>query len=343
MFKEFIARDSTKKLIYFSVLVLLLYSLRSIFDLVLLTFLFSYFIDNVKEFIVVKLNKFIKISPQLITFIIYILITLLLVFVSVKYIPIAINQSITLVEHVSNIQIENSKYIAQILEQIDIEKYIQMSVNNIVTLATHFGKGIFNLFLALILSLFFVLQKDQIKCFMKKFSKSKISPFYEYLSYFGKSFLNSFGKVIQAQIIIALVNTFISLIGLYFIGFKSLIALGFMIFILSLIPVAGVIISLVPLCLMAFEMGGIVKVIYVLVMIAIIHSFESYVLNPKLMSNKTNLPVFFTFVILIISEHFMGAWGLLLGIPIVIFILDMFGVDLSNNSKSVGYLHKKMN
>lgn len=52
-------------------------------------------------------------------------------------------------------------------------------------------------------------------------------------------------------------------------------------------------------------------------------------LNPKLMANKTNLPVFFTFVILIVSEHFMGTWGLLLGIPIVIFILDMIGVDLT--------------
>jgi len=47
------------------------------------------------------------------------------------------------------------------------------------------------------------------------------------------------------------------------------------------------------------------------------------------MSDTTNLPIFFTFATLIVSDHFMGIWGLLLGIPIFIFIIDLLGVDLS--------------
>ena len=35
------------------------------------------------------------------------------------------------------------------------------------------------------------------------------------------------------------------------------------------------------------------------------------------------LPIFFTFLILIVSEHLMGVWGLLLGIPLFIFVLDV--------------------
>mgnify|MGYP002422964040 CR=1 FL=1 len=141
-------------------------------------------------------------------------------------------------------------------------------------------------------------------------------------------FLNSFGKVIQAQILIALVNTILSVITLSILHFPQLVTLGFMIFVLSLIPVAGVIISLVPLCLIAFNIGGLTKVVSVLIMVAVIHCIESYILNPKLKTSKIKIPIFFTFVILIVSEHILGMWGLLIGIPLFMFILDLLGVKI---------------
>ena len=53
--------------------------------------------------------------------------------------------------------------------------------------------------------------------------------------------------MIEAQFIIAIVNTFLSVIVLMILGFPQIVGLGIMIFFLGLIPVAGVIISLVPL------------------------------------------------------------------------------------------------
>lgn len=99
-----------------------------------------------------------------------------------------------------------------------------------------------------------------------------------------------------------------------------------MIFVLGLIPVAGVIISLIPLCTIAFSIGGFIKVIYVLVMVVVLHSLEAYLLNPKLMASKTNLPMFYTFIVLIFSEHFFGVWGLIVGIPTFVFLLDILDV-----------------
>lgn len=331
MLKEFFQRESTKKLIYFIILIVLLYSVKSMFNLFLLTFLFAYFVDTIQDFILKRTSDFIKISPKVVTVIIYCFIAVLIVFAIDRYIPLAVNQGVALMKHISNLEFTDYQYINEIIQQVDIAKYAKMATDNLVTWATNIGKWVFDIFMALILSLFFVLEKERIKKFMNKFNESKIASFYKYTVYLGNSFLNSFGKVIQAQILIALVNTGISVVGLTVIGFKSLVAIGAMIFVLSLIPVAGVIISLIPICLMAFEIGGIIKIVYVLIMVAIIHAFESYVLNPKLMSNKTNLPVFFTFMILIVSESLMGTWGLLLGIPIVIFILDMLGMDLNDN------------
>lgn len=333
MLKEIWEKQGTKKFIYFVVLICILYFIKPMFNVFLLTFLIAYFVDTTKSFIVKKLKPVCRVSPRLVTIIIYVFITFLIVSASLKYIPMAVNEGVHIAEQISDMELPKSKYITRVLEQVDIGKYTHMGVNSLVEGAANVGKWAVNIFLALILSLFFVLQKEEVLSFVRKFKTSKISGFYDYIHYFGKSFMNSFAKVIQAQILIAIFNTGISIVGLYIIGFKSLLALGLMIFILSLIPVAGAIISLIPLCFIAFQIGGVIKVLYVLIMIGIIHAFESYVLNPKLMSNKTHLPVFFTFVILIVSEHFMGTWGLLLGIPIVIFILDMLGVNLENDKK----------
>jgi len=61
-------------------------------------------------------------------------------------------------------------------------------------------------------------------------------------------------------------------------------------------------------------------------MIVALHALETYFLNPTLMSIKTKLPIFFTFIVLIMAEHFMGVWGLLFGIPLFLFFLDLIDV-----------------
>ncbi|MEE5730434.1 AI-2E family transporter, partial [Streptococcus pneumoniae] len=66
--------------------------------------------------------------------------------------------------------------------------------------------------------------------------------------------------------------------------------------------------------------------LYIVLVIFAIHAIETYFLNPKLMSAKTELPIFFTFTVLIFSEHFFGIWGLIIGIPIFVFLLDILDV-----------------
>lgn len=125
---------------------------------------------------------------------------------------------------------------------------------------------------------------------------------------------------------IALFNTFFTVIGLWILGFPYLFALSIMIFMLSLIPVVGFVISLIPLCIIGYSIGGLEMTIYVLAMIAVLHFVEGYFLNPKLMSSKMNLPMFYTFIVLLFSEHYIGVWGLILGIPIFVFFLDILDI-----------------
>ena len=98
-------------------------------------------------------------------------------------------------------------------------------------------------------------------------------------------------------------------------------------FVLKLLyPHLAVIISLLPLTVIAYNVGGVIKIIEVFVMIGCVHALESYILNPKLMSNRTKLPVCIVFAVLLIGEHYLGVWGLLIGVPLVMFAVERLDV-----------------
>ena len=94
---------------------------------------------------------------------------------------------------------------------------------------------------------------------------------------------------------------------------------------MSMIPVAGVIISAIPMMLIGYTVGGVKYIIYIIIMLCVVHALEAYVLNPKLMSSRTELPIFYTFVVLYVSEHLFGMWGLI-GSPLLILLLGILGV-----------------
>lgn len=335
-FINFFSKESTKKGLLLISIIIFFYIFKSLLNIFLLTFLFSYIMNSIQVSILKKFNKVTLAKENLVTSILYMGLFSFIIFIFIKYIPQLINQTKSLVSYLSELQFTSDsqnldvvqKYLNSLLSKIDIKSYIKSGLNASIQLASDIGKWGINIFISIMLSMFFLLEKRTVIKFMKKFESSKISGIYKYLVYFGKNFLNSFGKVMQAQILIALINTVLSVVTLYILNFQQLLTLGFMIFVLSLIPVAGVIISLIPLSIIAFNIGGLTKVVYVLIMVAVIHCIESYILNPKLMSSKVKIPIFFTFIVLIVSQHILGMWGLLIGIPLFMFILDLLGVKI---------------
>ena len=330
---EFFKKEIIRRILFIIIFLTLIVIFFPMIDLLILSFLFSYLLSNVQATLEKVFNRFFKVHSIFFTFIIYLVMFLTAGIFLYKYLPIALKEGSEIINFASEFSLANSmpqNYFTRTLMDIfkpeDIEFYKEELFNKLIKFATDAGKWSANILIALILSLFFNLEKRRIFDFLRKFKDSKVGWAYGYCTYFGRSFLNSFGKVMNAQILIAIVNTVLSLLGLFLFGFPSLVALGFMIFILSLIPVAGVVISLIPLSLIAFKLGGIVKVLAVLIMVAVIHFIEGYFLNPKLMADKTELPMFMTFVVLIVSEHFLGIWGLLIGIPLFIFLLELADV-----------------
>jgi predicted PurR-regulated permease PerM len=332
--------DILKKSSAILILVVVFYLFRSMMDLLLLTFMFTYGFYSAHDFIYRNVNKYVKISRNIVAMAVYLILILVIVLLGIKYVPLLIQQLIEITNQISAFDISSVKdkihpRIYELIQGVNIKDYIRTAGTNLIETITNIGKIGLNVFIAFILSLFFVLEKEELKNFGKRLENSNAAYLFRFYKYFAKHFVESFGKVLKTQFLVAFINGVLSTIMLAALGFPQVLGLGFMVFIFGMIPVAGVIITLIPLTIIAYKVGGVMKIVYILVMIAILHALESYVLNPKLMSAKTKLPVFITFAVLLISEHFMGIWGLLIGLPLFMFLMKLIGIDESDIGKAI--------
>lgn len=330
-FPDIIKSVSFRRIISLLIVVCFFFLTKDLLNIFLLTFVFIYVLYRFE----ILLKFFFKNINQNILKFIQVLLFLIvmggLIYVLIHYAPSIYNQIRQIIiqtnhfyrtpssNDIINVSKDFIKKLSDTVLSTQGFQYITSTVFSISKIGL-------NILLSFILSLFFILGKDSVIKFASHFKASIIRSFVKEVEYFGKKFINSFGKVMEVQIVVALINGAVSTIGLYIIGFPNVIGLGIMITFLGLIPVAGVFISLLPLCIVAFNTGGIMYVLYTISLVTVIHVLESYFLNPKLMSSKTKLPVFIIFMVLIFSEHFFGIWGLVIGVPAFVFLLDLLNV-----------------
>lgn len=336
IWEKFINNVRLRRAVVLTLIVGALFALRGLMNTILLTFIFTFLVVRLINFI----QKKVKIPSLLIVIVVYALILFGVYFVVIKYAPKIFNQFEGMVKSVITFYQNPPKgandvvsYISDYISKSDITAQVKNGAAILFQSITTLGSFGVSVFMALLLSFFFTIEKDRMFSFSRNFLTGPYSWFFKDIRYFANIFVNTFGVVLEAQFFIAIANTVLTLIGLSLMKIPQLDSLVVMIFILSMIPVAGVIISAIPMSLIAYTDGGVKAVVYVLLMILMIHALESYVLNPKLMSSKTNLPIFYTFVVLFVSEHIFGTWGLIVGIPIFIFLLEVLGVHSVGNEK----------
>lgn len=191
--REIFKRETTKEISVFIIVAILIYALKNIIDLFLLTFLFTYLIYSLEKTIIVNLRKYIKLKGMFLTIVLYFVIFTLLVYFVYKYIPLIVNQSVILANgfiggksqhNINKVQ----QYLYPLIGNVDIKGYLKNEVSTIVEFITSLGKWGINIILALVLSLFFMLERTNVRRFLIKFKTSKISIMYKYVVLFGRTF-----------------------------------------------------------------------------------------------------------------------------------------------------------
>jgi len=323
------------------ILVLVLLTIWQILDIVLLTFILTFVFYQVLKLIRKIENRIFphRLPDGLVITLLYVIFIVFSTVIIILLAPVLTKQFTDIAAAFSKFDFQAfvnalNPRVAQALGYIDFNKYIADAGIWLASIIAKVGGLGVSLFIAMILSLLILLERSKISEFGKRIKNSRMAFLYDYVTIFGGNFVDTFGKVMKVQVMTAFITALVSTIFLSILSFPQVIGLGFMIFLMDFIPVVGVFISLVPLIIIGFTFGGIIKVIEVIVMIFVIHTLEAYVLSPRLMSRAIKLPVVIILIILIVGEHYLGIWGLLIGIPIFLFVLNEFNVDLVADTKT---------
>ncbi len=176
---------------------------------------------------------------------------------------------------------------------------------------------------ALILAIFILIEWPGMKKNVASLRDTRLRPVFEEIAPGIVALGKLIGKSFQGQMVIALFNSLFTLIALWIIGIEYKFILTMLVFLFSFIPVVGVILSGIPLCAVAiFQPGGsLIMALQVIVAVAIIHLIEGMILSPQIIGKIGHLPPVLVIVILLVSEHFFGMWGLILGVPVAIYLI----------------------
>jgi predicted PurR-regulated permease PerM len=188
--------------------------------------------------------------------------------------------------------------------------------------------------LALLFSYLILIDLNRIKSGISRLRTSRVGDFYEEAARPIARFGILLGRAIEAQAVIAVINTVLTLIGLLLLDIPLVAMLSVIVFVCSFVPVLGVFISTTPIVLVALNAGGPGLSLAAIALVIVIHAIEAYLLNPIIYGRHLKLNPVLTLIILYVGYHAFGLWGMLLGVPVArYFIHDVIGVPFRERGR----------
>ena len=183
------------------------------------------------------IQRFVKVPTGALTIIIYALVVYLIYLAFTKYIPVLIHQTFDMIQSVINFYEHQPKdadpvllYIHNYIERNDFFEQLQNGASIALGYLQDIGKLAVAFAMSFILSFFFMIEKKKTVVFSRLFLKSEFAWFFQDIYYFAYKFVNTFGLVLEAQFIIALLNTLLTTVALAAFGFNQLLSLVIMVF-----------------------------------------------------------------------------------------------------------------
>jgi len=183
-----------------------------------------------------------------------------------------------------------------------------------------------SLVMAIIFSFMLVMDWRRIASNVRKLENSRIRTFYIGSASHLKAFADVLGKALSAQAIIAVSNTVLTAIGLWYFDVPKIALLSSIVFICGFIPILGTFLSSIPILLFALQAGGLSLVFNLVIMISLVHAFEAYVLNPRITGGILHMHPLMVLILLLIGERFFGIWGMVVGVPIGYYLITVLTV-----------------
>ena len=206
-----------------------------------------------------------------------------------------------------------------------IEEWVVLFSNGLFGLI----KVLYNTVLGFIISIYFLLDKENFQAQLKKvlyalFSVKKANSIIDSVRYTDKIF----GGFIMSKLMICLILALVTFIFLTIFNFPYAIIIALLVGITNIIPYFGPFIGGIPSALIILLQDP-SKFWLLIIYLVAIQQIEGYYLEPKIMGMKTGIKSFWVLFAIIIFGGAFGLVGMIIGVPIFAIIYAYMGKKLN--------------
>jgi len=204
----------------------------------------------------------------------------------------------------------------KIEDLLSIEK-ITMYAQGVIS----FASGVFNIFVALIVSVYLLLERKAIVGFFKRLVESTFSKeVYNGVSrYFNKS-SEIFCNFLAGQIFDAIVVGILTSIAMSIMGVKYAFILGMFIGIFNLIPYFGAIIAVLISVIITLITGGLPQAVEMAIVVILLQQIDANIINPKIVGDSVKISPLLVIFSVTIGGAYFGVMGMFLAVPVAALI-----------------------
>ena len=286
-----------------------------------------------------KLKFISKKARALSIFAVYLIIVLLLTILVNFILPVVIESIVDLINNIPayyeklikgyNNLPEDSPFkgevvneIIQNIQKIDIKKYFELDkIIGYIANAISAVSSIFNVFVAIIVSVYILSGRDRILKFLKRLAEAmfKEKTYKNIDKYFNNS-NEIFFKFIASQFLDAVIVGVLVTIALTIMKVKYAPLLGFFIGLFNMIPYIGAIIAVGISVIITAITGGISQAIWMLIVTVILQQIDANIINPKIVGQSLKISPLLVIFAVTIGGAYFGMLGMFLAVPVIAVI-----------------------
>lgn len=206
------------------------------------------------------------------------------------------------------------------MQAFDLKQYLSVeNITNYIKGVINVATGVFDFFVAIVVSIYILAERDAIAGFAKKAARAmakddnKYNALCKYTAISGDVFFKFLGGQIFDAIIVGIITS----IAMLILKVEYAGLLGCMIGVFNLIPYFGAILAVGIAVLVTIFTGGVFQAIWLAIIVIILQQIDANIINPRIIGSSLKIsPILVIFAVTLGGAYF-GVIGMFLGVPIV--------------------------
>lgn len=198
------------------------------------------------------------------------------------------------------------------------------------------GTTVFNVFLGIIISVYILLDRKDIKHAFSRFTKNFLpEKLRKNLRFYTHTIADFINRYIGCQLLDACIVFVLCLIVLSIMRTEYAAVIALMVGTFNLIPYFGAIVAVLISALITLVTGGFMRALILVIVLIVVQQIDANIIQPRLVASSLSIRPLLVILGVVIGGGFFGVIGMFIGVPIIALIKIIFNDIIDNKERGI--------